>query len=75
MWIHLNLIAIGMFTILIPSAMYGNLNPVVMSTFLFMIGIYLTTLYFILLYYKETRDKAIKELEELKSKIDNNILK
>jgi len=79
MWIHLNLIGIGMFTILIPSAMYGKLNPIIMSTFLFIAGIYLTLLYFILLYYKETRDNALKELEELKIKINendkNNILK
>lgn len=68
-----------MFTILIPSAMYGKLNPIIMSTFLFIAGIYLTLLYFILLYYKETRDNALKELEELKIKINennkNNILK
>jgi hypothetical protein len=72
MWIHLNLIGIGMFTILIPSALYGKLNPIVMSTFLFIAGIYLTILYFILLYYKETRDQAIKDLEELKIKINEN---
>lgn len=76
MWIHLNLIGIGLFTILIPAAIYGKLSPILMSTFLFAAGMYFTVLYFILLYYKETRDQALKELEELKMKInENNILK
>lgn len=71
MWIHLNLIGIGLLTILIPSMYYDSPNSqIIMSTFLFFSGIYLTALYFILIYYKETKDTLAKDNNKLKEEID-----
>ena len=71
MWIHLNLIGIGLLTILIPSMYYNSPNgQIIMSTFLFFAGIYLTALYFILLYYKETKDTLVKDYSKLKEEMD-----
>lgn len=74
MWIHLNLILIGMLTIFVP-AMYTNTQDVqksliIMSTILFFAGIYLTALYFVMLFYKDSRDKALKECESLKKELE-----
>lgn len=75
MWIHFNLIMIGLMTIFVPCLYFAHPNAnIILSTFLFFSGIYLTILYFILCYYKETKEKLQqdynllqKELNELKS--------
>lgn len=83
MWIHFNLIMIGMMTILIPSMYYAHPNAnIILSSFLFFSGIYLTILYFVLFYYKETKEtlqkdneNLQKELNELKKNSSNDTLK
>ena len=74
MWIHLNLIGIGLLTILVPCIFYDNPNStIIMSTFLFFSGIYLTALYFVLLYYKETKETLAKDYKKLKEEMDDLI--
>lgn len=71
MWIHLNLIGIGFLTIFMPMMIYTRPDAqVIMSMVLFSAGIYLTAIYFIMLYYKDSRDKALGELEKLKKDFD-----
>lgn len=70
MWIHLNLIFIGMLTIFVPCMYYSSPNAaIIFSTFLFFSGIYLTTLYFIMFYYKETKEKIAKDCEKLEKEV------
>lgn len=60
-----------MATIFLPVAYYNNPNAkIIMSTTLFMFGIYCFGLYFLMFYYKETREKALKENLELKKEIE-----
>lgn len=83
MWIHFNLIMIGMMTIFIPAMYYAHPNAnIILSSFLFFSGIYLTILYFVLFYYKETKEtlqkdyeNLQKELNELKNNSSNGSLK
>lgn len=71
MWIHLNLIGIGFLTIFMPMMIYTRPDAqIIMSTVLFSAGIYLTAIYFIMLYYKDSRDKALSDLEKLKKDFD-----
>lgn len=71
MWIHLNLILIGMLTIFVPTMYITDPNgTIIMSTILFFSGIYLTALYFIMLFYKDSRDKALKDYQNLKKEFD-----
>ncbi len=72
MWIHINLIMIGMLTIFVPCLYYTSPNaPIILSTFLFFSGMYLTTIYFIMFYYKETKEKLQKENKLLQKELDN----
>jgi hypothetical protein len=71
MWIHLNLIGIGLLTILIPSIYYDSpYIKIIMSTLLFFAGMYLVTLNFILLFYKETKATLQQENTRLKAEMD-----
>ena len=71
MWIHINLIMIGMLTIFVPCLYFTSPNaPIILSTFLFFAGMYLTTIYFIMFYYKETKEKLEKENKMLKKEIE-----
>lgn len=72
MWIHLNLIMIGMMTVFVPCLYYSHpMANIILSTFLFFSGIYLTTLYFILFYYKETKQKLEKDYQALQEELDS----
>ena len=72
MWIHFNLIGIGFLTIFMPMMIYTRPDAqVIMSMVLFSSGIYLTALYFIMLYYKDSRDKAISDFEKLKKDFES----
>jgi len=71
MWIHVNLIMIGLMTILVPSAYYAHPNAnIILSTFLFFSGIYLTIVYFVLFYYKETKEKLEKDYKILQQELN-----
>lgn len=72
MWIHLNLIMIGLMTIFVPCVYYTHPQAnIILSTFLFFSGIYLTTLYFILFYYKETKSQLEKDYKSLQNEVEN----
>lgn len=72
MWIHLNLIMIGLMTIFIPAMYYSHPQAnIILSTFLFFSGIYLTILYFILFYYKETKNQLQKDFETLQKELNS----
>lgn len=71
MLIHINLIAIGMMTIIVPALYYNSPNAnIIMSTILFMSGIYLTGMYFLMLYYKDSKEKSEKEKKELLKELE-----
>ncbi len=71
MWVHLNLIGIGMLTIFLPCYFYTTPNSeIFMSTVLFFSGCYLTTMYFLFLYYKDTKEKIALENQSLKEEIN-----
>lgn len=71
MWIHLNLIMIGLMTIFVPCVYYTHPQAnIILSTFLFFSGIYLTTLYFILFYYKETKSQLEKDYKTLQNELE-----
>jgi cell division protein FtsB len=72
MWIHLNLIMIGLMTIFVPCLYYTHPQAnIILSTFLFFSGIYLTTLYFILFYYKETKSQLEKDYKVLQEELND----
>lgn len=60
-----------MLTIFVPTMYITDPNgAIIMSTILFFSGIYLTALYFIMLFYKDSRDKALKDYQTLKKEFD-----
>jgi hypothetical protein len=70
MWINLSLIITGLMTIIVPSLYYDSPNgQIIMSTVLFFVAIYLTTLYFVILYYKETKETLAKDNLKLKEEM------